>query len=77
VASGEGSGNLNDDGRDEHGPGDPDHHGQGVDQGLIGDALLVEGVAHLSGRGQVVWERPANEVPERPRDPGGEGSEEN
>ena len=47
AAPGEGGGDLNGDGGDEHGPGDPDGGGEGVDEGLVGDASLIEGVAEL------------------------------
>jgi hypothetical protein len=76
VPAGQSSGKLDDDGHDKHGPGDPNHHGESVDKGLIGDALLVQGVAYLSRGGQVVWEGPADEMPQRPGDPNHEAGEE-
>jgi hypothetical protein len=47
AAPGEGGWDLNGDGGDEHGPGDPDTGGEGVDEGLVGNASLIEGVAEL------------------------------
>ncbi len=75
VASGEGGGDLDRQRGDQGGPGEPDHHGQGVDEGLGRDALAVEGAADLGGARHVVRERPADEVPQRPGDPAHEGGE--
>ena len=72
APAGERGGNLNGERCDEDDPGEPDDHGEGVDEGLGGDALTVEGAAELCGRGEVVWQRPADEVPERPGGPGDE-----
>jgi hypothetical protein len=47
LSPGERGGDLNGDGGDEHGPGDPDSGGEGVDEGLVGNASLIEGVAEL------------------------------
>ena len=41
----------------------------------VGDALAVEGPADLRRAGNVVWEGPADEVPQRPRDAADEGGE--
>jgi hypothetical protein len=63
VVAGECGGDLDGDRRHEGGPGDPDDDGEGVDEGLVGDALAVEGAADLGGGGNVVWKGPADEVP--------------
>jgi hypothetical protein len=71
----EGGGDLCGQRGHERGPGEPDHHGEGVDEGLGRDAVVVEGPADQGGGGHVVREGPADEVPQRPRDPGYEGGE--
>ena len=76
VLPGEGGGDLDGDRGDEDGPGEPDHHGQGVDEGLVGDAVAVEGATDLAGGGDVVREGPADEVPQRPRDAGDQDGQE-
>jgi hypothetical protein len=75
VVPGECGGDLDSDRRHEGGPGDPDDDSEGIDEGLVGDALAVEGAADLVGAGNVVWEGPAHEVPERPGDAGDQGGE--
>ena len=69
MPAGQGGGDLNEEGGDEGGPAEPHHDGQGVDEGLGGNALTVERPAHLGGRGDVVRKGPADEVPERPGHP--------
>jgi hypothetical protein len=69
MATREGGGDLGDKSDDERGPGNPDDDGERIDQGLVRDALAIEGSTHLAGRGDAVRERPAHEVPQRPRDP--------
>jgi hypothetical protein len=75
VATGECGGHFDDERDDQDGPGDPDDHGESVDEGLIGDALAVEGSADLRRVGNVVREGPADEVPKRPGDGADEDGE--
>ena len=72
----EGGGDLGCQRGHERDPGEPDHHGEGVDEGLGGDAVVVEGPADLGGGGHVVREGPADEVPQRPRDASDERDQE-
>jgi len=76
APAGERGGDLGGDRGDKYRPGDPHHDRQDVDEGPPGDAVLGEHVADLTGGGDVVRERPADVVPQRPGDAGNEGSEE-
>jgi hypothetical protein len=73
VAAGNGGGDLGGEGNDQNGPRDPDHCGEGVDEGLRRDPLAVEGSANLGGGREVMREGPADEVPERPGNAGRQG----
>jgi hypothetical protein len=75
MASGECGGDLDRQGDHQDSPRDPHDHGEGVDECLVGDALAVKGPADLRRAGNVVWERPADEVPQRPRDAADEQGE--
>jgi hypothetical protein len=47
LPPGEGGWDLDGYRGDEHGPGDPDGDGEGVDECLVGNASLIESVAEL------------------------------
>ena len=67
-ATREGGRDLNSKGGEERGPGDPDDDGEGVDESLVRDSLVIEHPTDLGRRGHVVRKGPADEMPERPRD---------
>jgi hypothetical protein len=63
VASRECGGDFDDERDHQDSPRNPHDHGEGVDEGLVGDALAIEGSADLRRAGNVVWEGPSDEVP--------------
>jgi hypothetical protein len=68
ASPGEGGRELSGDRDHQDCPGNPDHQGQGVHKGLVGNALLVEGAADLARGRDMMRKGPANEVPQGPRD---------